>query len=187
MVDVVFLPQILGPWWGPMIDFLPFYECRWGCACTSWWWEHLKTTLCNWTYLKFLSSSMVKTQKPSLDYPHTPSHILAHPHTPLHILVHPCTSSHPLHTQGIKSQDVQGCATLCMCKDVPAVQGCVRVCKGVQGCASCARVCTHTHPCMTAVQGCARMCKGGEDVQGCVMIHQVCKDVQDCARVCKAV
>ena len=148
---------------------LPFYECRWGGACTCWWWGYLNTTLCNQTYLNFLSPSMVGPKNlvyTTLAHPHTPSYILAP-------LAHPPTPLHTPHTW------VWGCARV------------ARVCKdmwGLEGVWGCARV----------VRG-ARMCKGCEGcddvlgvwvVQGSLECVGVCKDVQGCVRVvrkCKGV
>ena len=138
MVDLVFLPQNFGLVVGTYQCHLQLCQCRWGGTCICWWWGHLNTTLCNRTYLNFLSPSMDGTQKPSLHYPRTPLHILTHPstlYTPLHAFssLAPLTHSHPC-TPHIVCNYVQGCVRLC--KGWEDVLGCARgtrMCKGMLG------------------------------------------------------
>ena len=101
MVGFGFLSKILGTWLGPTYVFLLFCECRWDSDSIRRWWGHLNTTSCNQTYLNFLHSEVVGTQKPSFHLPSHP-HVLCTscPHTlPTLCLLtlmpfHPCTLPH---------------------------------------------------------------------------------------------
>ena len=74
VVSFGFLPQKFGPMVGTYEGHLLFCECSFFVMVVHRsWWEHLNTTHCNQTYLKFLHSELMGTEKKTIsDCPCTP-------------------------------------------------------------------------------------------------------------------